>query len=1112
MAEMKYHGIELDGPLILPYDDESGDREGEIRYNSETEQLEFRNSSDWVSGISSGGTGGTGNYGDTGNTGATGGTGKSGATGATGATGGTGGTGDTGETGATGGTGGTGGSGATGATGETGGTGGSGGTGAEGYWRDQGDYIYPFNWPTFVLRDTASEGKVGIGTTNPSYHLHQWTVQEDLSGSQFAHFQYIEANPPSNSTAYFIGSRVSLESPVDCTSNMSVAIASAPRLFHYGTGTIDQARGINQVVRNAGSGTMDIAEGARFELVNASDGSINTARMGYFYLSNLNAGGTITDAYGCHIDFGTNNGTITNAYGLYIDDVLGTNKWGVYVNPTANNYFAGYVGIGTTTPSYGLEVAGNGVIPSAILINNDGPPANGMQLSFASEGVEVAKVYAYSSDTTSGYLRFYTNDGSSLDEKMRITEDGNVGIGTTSVGEKLKVDGNIRITSGNELQTDRVRALGASGLELTDDGGNLGVFIENGGQVGIGTTDPTEALEVVGNAYVQRLIIKSNSISTTSDISLTDNGIIETDASLYIMIDSDDDASSANLIVGHDSNDISDNYAELFRIQENGRVGIGMTSPDNLLHIAAASPTLEIEARTTQLDAMVQFTNVDALKWKIGKTGTNHRFGIVDASGEVVSILQDGNVGIGTTDPSTKLDIVAGTRQFTVDDQGQVRLKDTNGGNWAMSYGVLGSSGTDYDGFGGFGSDDVLTYYFIGDAYNAADVVIMADGKVGIGTTDPTDLLTIEGSDPIFKTRNTDANDVSNTVELIHNLATDAQSRGFFKIKTTSVTVADGSYGGRTDFFSPLNGSFGAARISILGDKVGIGTTDPLGDLHIWGDDTDARFVLGENASARQFVINKDTASPYHANIYWSYHATTEAGNLYFHSSQDSGALVTFLYTGYVGIGKTNPAAHLDIQGTNPGIIVGDDSDNYGKMVWNSDGDYLKFYTEESNVLYNDVLVLKTGNVGIGTTAPRAKLDVNDGSIHIENDPADGDAYGVITTMQVDANGTGFAAALHMDTDGNWIEADADAGATMECQALALETGTGSKKVLLQGFIRHNTWNWTTIGVKVYVSTTTGALTDSAPSGTGDLVQIVGYVTHADRIYFSPNLGTVTIA
>jgi len=139
-------------------------------------------------------------------------------------------------------------------------------------------------------------------------------------------------------------------------------------------------------------------------------------------------------------------------------------------------------------------------------------------------------------------------------------------------------------------------------------------------------------------------------------------------------------------------------------------------------------------------------------------------------------------------------------------------------------------------------------------------------------------------------------------------------------------------------------------------------------------------------------------------------------------------------------------------------------------------------------------------------------LDLNEYKLSLEPAPASNlGASGMIATMTVDANSTGVGAALHLDTDGNFIECDADVAALLPCSALALETGTGAKKVLFYGFIRNDAWAWSPGGM-LFVSTTTGALTHTKPSGTGDQVQVVGIATHADRIFFNPNYVIATVA
>ena len=170
-----------------------------------------------------------------------------------------------------------------------------------------------------------------------------------------------------------------------------------------------------------------------------------------------------------------------------------------------------------------------------------------------------------------------------------------------------------------------------------------------------------------------------------------------------------------------------------------------------------------------------------------------------------------------------------------------------------------------------------------------------------------------------------------------------------------------------------------------------------------------------------------------------------------------------------------------------------------------------RYYTESevdtiSGTLQTDIDAKGDMNDVVDDITPQLGGDLNTNQKNIILQPiptSNQEANGYIATMTVDINTVGFGGALHMDVDGNWIDATASGTTTMPCEALALEIGTGSKKVLLRGFIRDDNWDWN-IGAPMYMSRIVGQLTQTAPTTTGDQVQILGFATHGDRIFFNP--------
>jgi hypothetical protein len=87
------------------------------------------------------------------------------------------------------------------------------------------------------------------------------------------------------------------------------------------------------------------------------------------------------------------------------------------------------------------------------------------------------------------------------------------------------------------------------------------------------------------------------------------------------------------------------------------------------------------------------------------------------------------------------------------------------------------------------------------------------------------------------------------------------------------------------------------------------------------------------------------------------------------------------------------------------------------------------------------------------------------------------------------------------------VEADASAAATSRVIGIApaaiSDTATGT--VLLQGFVRDDTWTWTTGGV-LFLSETAGAMTHTAPTTDGAFVQAVGVALSPDVVYINPSI------
>jgi len=130
-------------------------------------------------------------------------------------------------------------------------------------------------------------------------------------------------------------------------------------------------------------------------------------------------------------------------------------------------------------------------------------------------------------------------------------------------------------------------------------------------------------------------------------------------------------------------------------------------------------------------------------------------------TGNDISNLNTGNVGIGITEPNTKLDIVSST------DKDGINIQAGNGAvntSASIKFKTTTIIGNNYYKSGIFAVDNGLNnarnnlYFAIDNGadptnvdYTDAKMVILSDGKVGIGTITPTNILHIKGTNGLIK-------------------------------------------------------------------------------------------------------------------------------------------------------------------------------------------------------------------------------------------------------------------------------------------------------------------------------------------------------------------------
>ena len=146
-----------------------------------------------------------------------------------------------------------------------------------------------------------------------------------------------------------------------------------------------------------------------------------------------------------------------------------------------------------------------------------------------------------------------------------------------------------------------------------------------------------------------------------------------------------------------------------------------------------------------------------------------------------------------------------------------------------------------------------------------------------------------------------------------------------------------------------------------------------------------------------------------------------------------------------------------------------------------------------------------------GANADITSMSAIKGNINLNASPATLNSSGLIISLNA-AETVAFGSAGYITTSGTVGNADATSAtkSPATCLILGSQTVGNPVNILLYGIATLSSWTWTVGSVNPIYLSTSGALTQTAPSGSGNVIQILATPISATQILFKPSMDFIT--